>query len=97
MHGPQAALRVLPPERPLLREAPEAGVPLSELGESLRDGFGEEDLPWLRGVVESLEKDALVRISTTEDWPRAVAEERAAYGIERPKGPLYATVRVSLP
>ena len=81
----------------VLREAPEASVPLSEVGESLREGFGEENIPWLRDIVESLEKDGLAMISPTEGWPRAVAEERAAYGIERPEGPPYTTTRVSLP
>lgn len=51
-----------------LRES-EEGVDLRELGRGLRDGFGEEDLTWIRGVVESLQSDGL-----------AVAEERAAYG-----------------
>ncbi len=32
-----------------LREAPEGGVSLRQLGEGLREGLGEEDLPWLRG------------------------------------------------
>jgi A/G-specific adenine glycosylase len=43
----------------VLREAPPKGVTLRELGEVLREGFGAADLPWLRGVVESLRKDGL--------------------------------------
>ncbi len=70
----------------MLRETPQENIPLHELGGSLREDFGDEDLPWLHGVVESLEKDGLVKISSTEDWSRAVAEERAAYGNERPEG-----------
>ncbi len=81
----------------VLRETPQENVPLRELGESLREDFADEDLPWLHSVVESLEKDGLVRVSSTEDWPRTVAEERAAYGNERPEGPPYTTARVSLP
>jgi A/G-specific adenine glycosylase len=38
----------------VLREAPEVVITLRELGEGLREGFGEEMLLWLRGVVESL-------------------------------------------
>jgi hypothetical protein len=81
----------------VLRETPEESVALHELGGSMREDFDEEDLPWLRGVVESLEKDGLVKISPAEDWPWAVAEERAAYGTVRPEGPPYATTRVSMP
>ena len=52
----------------VLREAPPEGVALGELGKELREGFGEADLPWLRGVVESLRKDGLARISSEEAW-----------------------------
>ena len=52
----------------VLREAPPEGVALGELGEALREGFGEADLPWLRGVVESLRKDGLARISSEKAW-----------------------------
>jgi A/G-specific adenine glycosylase len=59
----------------MLREAPPEGVALGELGKALREGFGEADLPWLRGVVESLRKDGLARVSPEEAWsadpPRA--------------------------
>ena len=81
----------------VLRETPEEGLTLHELGGSLREDSGEEDLPWLRGVVESLEKDGLVKISPTKDWPRAVAEELAAYGNEQPEDPFHAAIRVRLP
>jgi hypothetical protein len=81
----------------VLREMTEESIPLRELGGSLREDFDNEDLSWLHGVVESLEKDGLVKISPTEDWPRRVAEERAAYGNELPEGPHYAITRVSLP
>jgi A/G-specific adenine glycosylase len=81
----------------VLREAPGGGVPLRELGKGLREDFGEEELPWLRGVVENLEKDGLARLWFAEDLPPAVAEERVAYGADRPGGSAHAPVRVSLP
>jgi len=56
-----AALRELPQE-------PGAAIPLADLGPRLRPDFAEADLPWLRGVVDSLAKDGL-----------AVAEERPSY------------------
>jgi hypothetical protein len=81
-----------------LREAPEEGVPLRELGEGLREGFAEQDLPWLRNVVESLEKDGLVRVSSATDWPQRVTEERARYGTRCTESPPYGgATRVSLP
>ena len=80
-----------------LREAPEGDITLRELGEGLREGFGEEDLPWLRGVVESLEKDGLVKVSSAPEWPQEVAEERPAYGADRPEDLPRAITRVSLP
>jgi A/G-specific adenine glycosylase len=81
-----------------LHEAPEEeGIALRELGEGLREGFAEEDLPWLRKVVESLEKDGLVKVSSAEQWPQPVAEERAAYGADRPEDPSYTSTHVSVP
>jgi A/G-specific adenine glycosylase len=81
-----------------LREAPGEGMTLRELGEGLREGFGEEDLPWLLGVVGSLEKDGLAVVSSAGKRPQAVAEERAAYdGADRREDPPCATERVSLP
>ena len=80
-----------------LREAPGEGVTLRELGEGLREGFGEEDLPWLLGVVGSLDKDGLVRMSSAEGRSEVLAEEQAAYGSGRPEDPPRAWSRVSLP
>ena len=80
-----------------LRGAPEGGVTLRELGEGLREGFGEEDLPWLLGVVGSLDKDGLVRMSSAEGRSEVLAEEQAAYGSGRPEDPPRAWSRVSLP
>ena len=80
-----------------LREASEGGATLRELGEGPREGFGEGDFLWLLGVVGSLGKDRLVRVSSASKRPQAVAEGRAAYGADRPDDPPDATARVSLP
>jgi A/G-specific adenine glycosylase len=88
-----------------LREVPEEeGIALRELGEGLREGFGEENLPWLCGVVESLEKDGLAVIEGQRPArPGIVAEERPAYGAEAgeqgkfadaDRGPAEARVRL---
>jgi hypothetical protein len=45
-------------------------IDLRDLGRRVCEGFTDEDVPWLYGVVESLRKDGLA----------AVPEERAAYG-----------------
>jgi hypothetical protein len=76
-----------------LRETSEESIPLHEFGALLREDFGDEVLPWLYGIVERVEKDGLVKISATEDRPRAIAEGRAVYGNERPEGPPRATAR----
>jgi A/G-specific adenine glycosylase len=81
----------------VLRESPEEGIPIFELGEGLREGFCEGDMPWLRGVVESLEKDGLARVRSAQGDPQSVAEEGAAYGADRPGGSARAATRVSLP
>jgi len=49
------------------------GIDLRDLGRRVREGFSDEDLPWLHGVVESLQRDGLA----------AGAEERAAYSADR--------------
>ena len=61
--------RVLERLRAVPADDDERGLPLSELGAGIRADFSSsEHLPWIRGVVESLEKDGL-----------AVAEERPTY------------------
>jgi A/G-specific adenine glycosylase len=52
-----------------LRDHAADGIALTELGPHVRDGFGDDDLPWLYDVVRGLERDGLA----------AVAEERATY------------------
>jgi A/G-specific adenine glycosylase len=81
----------------VLRETSEESTPLHKLGTILRKDFGDEDLSRLSGILESLEKDGLVKVSSTEDWPRAIAEERVAHRTERPEDPTYATTYVGLP
>ena len=83
-----------------LREAPEDGVPLRELGEALREGFTNEDVPWILGVVESLEKDGLAVASggrRPSGNAEAVAEERPAYGSRAKGGEPDGETRVRLP
>ena len=63
-----------------LRAAPEEGVALRELGAGLREGFTDEDLPWIESVVYSLEKDGLAATSGERPTPPAVAEDRPAHG-----------------
>ena len=60
------------------------GIDLRDLGRKVREGFTDDDVPWLHGVVESLERDGLA----------AVAEERAPYGSD---GGESGGTRVGLP
>ncbi|MDP9364783.1 MAG: A/G-specific adenine glycosylase [Chloroflexota bacterium] len=62
------------------------GVDLGELGEELRPGFTESDVPWLTEVVGSLERDGL-----------AVAEERPIYDAGAASPANKTEVRVRLP
>ncbi len=84
-----------------LREAPESGVTLRDLGAALRDGFTDGDLPWIEGVARSLEKDSLAVLDGDRRTPGpadAVAEERPAYGTGASQGdPDPAARRVRLP
>lgn len=82
----------------VLREAPEEGIPLRELGEGLREGFSEEGLPWLYGLVGEPAKgwsgQALVRKGRSSDGRRGAGSVR-----RRPakRGSAQVPVRVSLP
>jgi A/G-specific adenine glycosylase len=65
-------LRALPADEP-------EGIPLAELGSKVRDGFSSEDLPWLRNLVDGLQRDGLALVA--EDSPSYdVEHERAANG-----------------
>ncbi len=69
-----------------LREAPEEGVSLRELGTALLEGYGEVDMAWIRTAVESLEKDGLAAVYEQrphDERAETVAETRPAYGTER--------------
>lgn len=80
-----------------LRDASEGGVELRDLGAGLREGFTEEDVPWIYGVVRSLEKDGLAAVSgeRPEHPADAVGEERARYGTDEDAEP--KETRVKLP
>ena len=66
------ALRALPADEP-------TGIPLAELGPRVREGFTSENLPWLRDLVDGLQRDGLALVA--EDSPSYDAEhERAAAG-----------------
>lgn len=71
-----------------LRELPEhdpTGIELTELGCRVREGFTPENLPWLRGLVEGLQRDGLALI----------AEDSAQYDVDR--RPADTGPRVRLP
>jgi A/G-specific adenine glycosylase len=49
-----------------LRSLPEddrGGIDLAQLGPQLRDGFTVQDVPWLRGLVDGLQRDGLAVIA----------------------------------
>lgn len=54
------ALRALPEDEPV-------GIPLPELGLRVREGFTSEHLPWLRELVDGLQRDGLALVA--EDSP----------------------------
>ena len=54
------ALRSLPADE-------SEGIPLAELGPKVREGFSAENLPWLRELVDGLQRDGLALVS--EDSP----------------------------
>lgn len=63
-----------------LREASEEGVELRSLGAELREGFTDEDVPWIYGIVRSLERDGLAAVSGERPAYAAVAEDCPSYG-----------------
>jgi A/G-specific adenine glycosylase len=63
------ALRALPSDEP-------AGIPLAELGPRVREGFTSEELPWLRELVEGLQRDGLALVA--EDAPSYDADHGSA-------------------
>jgi A/G-specific adenine glycosylase len=67
------ALRALPEDEP-------TGISLTELGPKVREGFTPENLPWLRDLVNDLQRDGLALVA--EDSPSYDAEhERSAGGL----------------
>jgi A/G-specific adenine glycosylase len=62
------ALRALPADAP-------TGIPLAELGPRVREGFTSDDLPWLRDLIDGLERDGLALVA--EDSPSYDAEHES--------------------
>lgn len=46
---------------------------LALLGPRVKDGYGDEDLPWLRTLVVGLARDGLVQLTTTTDGEERIA------------------------
>jgi A/G-specific adenine glycosylase len=65
------ALRALPEDEP-------TGIPLAELGPKVREGFTLENLPWLRDLVNDLQRDGLALVA--EDSPSYDAEHEQGAG-----------------
>jgi hypothetical protein len=63
------ALRALPADEP-------AGIPLAELGPKVREGYTPEELPWLRELVDGLQRDGLALVA--EDTPSYDADRGTA-------------------
>ena len=53
-----------------------AGIPLAELGLRVREGFTSENLPWLRELVDGLQRDGLALVA--EDSPSYDADRETA-------------------
>jgi A/G-specific adenine glycosylase len=62
------ALRALPADEP-------TGIALADLGARVREGFTADDLPWLRDLIEGLERDGLALVA--EDSPSYDAEHES--------------------
>jgi A/G-specific adenine glycosylase len=68
----------------VLRSLPQdsaTGIDFDQLGSRVRPGFSQDDLPWLRGLVEGLQRDGLAVIA--EDSPRYDGD--ATFGGEPPR------------
>jgi A/G-specific adenine glycosylase len=65
------ALRALPEDEP-------TGISLTELGPKVREGFTLENLPWLRDLVNDLQRDGLALVA--EDSPSYDAEHEQGAG-----------------
>jgi len=63
------ALRALPEDEP-------EGIPLIELGNKVREGFTSENVPWLRELVDGLQRDGLALVA--EDSPAYDADRQPA-------------------
>ena len=72
------ALRALPADD-------SAGIPLPELGLHVREGFTSEQLPWLRELVNGLQRDGLAVVA--EDSPSYDANQETAAAATRVRLP----------
>jgi A/G-specific adenine glycosylase len=72
------ALRGLPTDEP-------AGIPLTELGPKVREGFAPENLPWLRDLVDGLQRDGLALLA--EESPSYDADDKPGDSIPRVRLP----------
>jgi A/G-specific adenine glycosylase len=61
-----------------LHEDEPTGIPLAELGPKVREGFTLENLPWLRDLVNDLQRDGLALVA--EDSPSYDAEHEQGAG-----------------
>jgi A/G-specific adenine glycosylase len=71
-------LRALPEDEP-------EGIPLPELGLRVREGFTTENMPWLRELVESLQRDGLALVA--EDSPPYDADRESPATVPRVRLP----------
>jgi A/G-specific adenine glycosylase len=72
------ALRALPEDEP-------EGIPLPELGLRVREGFTTENMPWLRELVEGLQRDGLALVA--EDSPPYDADRESPATVPRVRLP----------
>ncbi len=81
--------RVVDVLRELASTGAERSIEIRKLGATIRDGFSDDDVPWLYGLVTDLARDGLA----------VAAEESPAYdaGTDRPEDGTMPTLRVRLP
>lgn len=61
-----------------LPEHDQTGIALTELGSIVQEGFAQENVPWLRGIVEGLQRDGLAVIAEDTVPYDAAAEATGA-------------------
>ncbi|MBW3632114.1 MAG: A/G-specific adenine glycosylase [Chloroflexi bacterium] len=63
-----------------LPEHDQTGIALTELGSIVQEGFAQENIPWLRGIVEGLQRDGLAVIAE-DPVPYDASAEAAGSGL----------------